>query len=889
MLNDIKYGDLFLRRVMRLIFLLSLFLSCEQGFAQSNLLDKQVDIGKNFDGSSEELINKVGNAAGVTISYSNKVYVHKRLKLPFRRGNLRQFLDAIFSRFPVEYIMRDNKIIVSAVATHSVRLGGYCRDALSGEMLIGANVYDTLLYAGCATNGYGFFSVSLPQGRAAIRASFVGYESEFREIDLRSDTIVEIRLTPALRIQDVNVVGEVPDADKSKMGMVDIPVEQVKGMPTLLGESDIIRAFQKTPGVQSGEEGYGGLSVRGGDVDQNIFLLDDVPLYSSTHLMGMFSVFNAEAVNSTQLYKGAFPARYGGRLSSVLDVKLREGDMEHFNGYANIGLLSSTIMLEGPIKKDKVSFITSARRTYFDVFSSQVQRGNDNRYSFFFYDISAKLNYRISPSNRLYISFFVGKDALINEYNFQNQSIRYGNNVERTVSNNDEQSVNWNNLVASARWNHLFGNALFANFAVSYSHYRFNYNLNNYMYLSNAVYESNQRYFNGITDIEAKADFNWYTPYVPGSVRFGVSGVRHYFYPGLTMSSSVVDNETINDGEEEEYEDKNSSTARNTYYCSEVHGYFEDEVRTGRLSFNAGVHFSTLLRDENSPYLCIEPRLTLGYDILQHWRMQFGFSHNTQFVQQLRLTTVASPADMWLPISSNCAPPRSHLYSVQSTIHWDSYSFVTELYYKDYVRKQTYKMMPTTAIMQEGDWDDIFCQGEGSARGLELFLHRKTGRLNGWAGYSLSHSYCTYPDVNGGRRYDADNDCRHSASLYACYKLNAKVDLSAAWSYHSGAPITIADSRYTILGDVGSQNSYAVEGERNAYRMRSSHSLNIGAVIHRQTENANHTFSFGIYNVYARQNPMFVYWKSSDDGSYRLRQFSLIAFPWPYIKYAIKF
>ncbi len=890
MLNDITYGDLFLRRVMRLFFLLLLSLVPREAEAQNNLLDTQIDLGERYEGSSKTLIDKVGAATGVTISYSNKVYVHQHVALSFRSGTLREFLDAIFSRFAVEYIIRDKKVIVSAMATRNSRLSGYCRDALTGEVLIGANVYDTLLMAGCATNGYGFFSVSLPHGRATLRASFVGYTPELRDVDLNSDTIIDIRLHPSILMKDINIVNSHSDADRAQMDFVDIPIEQVKAMPTLLGEADIIRTYQKTPGVQSGEEGFGGLSVRGGDADQNIYLLDDVPLYSATHLMGMFSVFNTEAVNSAQLYKGAFPARYGGRMSSVFDVKLREGDMQKFDGYANLGLLASTIMFEGPIVKDKVSFITSARRTYFDVYSSQMQRNNDNRYSFFFYDISAKLNYRVSPRDRLYVSFFVGKDELKNEYNFQNQIVTYGEKSSRTVANNDEQNVNWNNLVAAIRWNHLFGNSLFANVTAAYTHYRFNYNIENFKTLSNSIYENNQKYYNGITDVEAKADFNWYPNKLPGVIRFGVSGMSHLFFPGLTISTSIVDGEELANSAPDEEETEQEATAKNRLSRYEFHSYLEDDFRINKFSFNVGVHLSMLARQNQSHYLSVEPRAALSYDILPQWRVQLGYSHASQFVQQLRLISVASPADMWLPVSSQNPPPRARQWSLQSTIDLGSYySFTTELYYKDYIRKQTFKTMPTSLILSQNEWDNIFCSGSGVSKGLELFMHRKAQRLSGWIGYSFSHSYCSYNEINNGQRFDADNDCRHSVSIYGCYKISDRFDVSATWSYHSGAPVTIPDSRYTIKDADNDEYTFYIDGKRNAYRMSASHSLNIGANYKRQFSNTHHTLSFGVYNVYGRKNPMFTYWKANENGSYNLREFSLIAFPWPYVKYAIRF
>lgn len=854
--------------------------------AQTEILKKQISLSNGYAGPSDTLINRVSRLTGITISYSNKVYANQSLNITEHSLTLQDVLDKIFSRFPVEYLIRNNKVIVAPQKSRYYTISGYCKDALNSEVLIGANVYDTLLYIGQATNDYGFFSITLPEGHLGIRASFVGYKTSNIDVYLRCDTMMTIRLHPSILIKDINVVADESDLNRAKTSTVELPMEQIKGMPSLLGESDVIKALEWTPGVNGGEEGFGGMSVRGGNSDQNVVMLDDVPLYSPNHLAGLYSVFNSESVNNATLIKGGFPARYGGRLSSVLDVKMKEGNMQKFAGYVNIGLLASNATLEGPIIKDKMSFIVSARRTYFDIFSSQIQRNSDQKYAFNFYDIHAKLNYIITPKDRLYVGFFTGYDNLSYGYNYRDIKIEYTDNDERLISINDSQKVKWGNIVASARWNHVYGSTLFSNTSAAFSRYRFRNTLTNYS--DNDEMEFTNGYFSGINDASARMDFNWYTPFAPGAIRFGANITYHGFYPGVSVYATLTDE---NDSTLIETGKKNDKSI----YRFETHVYAEDEMMLGAISINAGLHLSSLKRPNQKPYVRLEPRLLIGYEVNRRLQLKVGYSDMTQFMQLLRMVSVASPADIWMPASTKMAIP--HAWQISGEVSMNigrQIYFSTEAYYKKYINQQTYKSSLLIESLMGDDWDNIYSSGNGYSRGLEFFIHRKSGRVTGWIGYSLSQSRSRFDGINGGKEIKADNDRTHSTSAYMSYKLNDIVDLNATWQYTTGSPTTISDARFTVLGENESY-TYPIEGERNAYRMPNSHTLNIGANIKRNSGKTERKLSFGIYNVYAHKNPMFVYWKQESPthdghpGTYKLKQFNLIAWPWPYLKYSIRF
>ncbi len=851
--------------------------------------------------STDSLLKIISSKSNITISYSNRVYANSTVSVERGETTLEVVLSLVFSRFPVEYIERGQKIIVAPKKANFYHVSGFVRDALTGEVLIGANVYDTTLYVGAVSNDYGFFSLNLPEGRLQLRSSFVGYRQLTQTLELQRDTFVNVRLSPSIMISEIEVASDVSKFSRAKTGTVDLPVEQVKNMPMLLGASDIIKALQMTPGVQCGEEGLGGMSVRGGSVDENIVLLDDVPLYSPNHLLGLFTVFNSEGINSATLIKSGFPARYGGRMSSVLDVKTNEGNLQNFSGYVNVSPLEASALLEGPIVDNKVSFTVSARRTYFDMFAAMFQRKNETKYNFYFYDITSKLNWIISSKDRIYVSFFTARDQFTNNYNYRDVAIDYGENDFRQVTIYDGQRVYWGNLLTSARWNHIFGNSLFMNMTASFSHYRFN-NKTTTNATDDATLQYDQRYYSGVNDFGAKADFHWYTPFMPSSVaggmilRFGASYTHLNFFPGITIyaTNETAETDSLSEKKSAKFASEVSvlNSARN-----EVHAYVEDEFSVGIFSANLGLHLSYFDRGSNNPYVRLEPRILLGVDPVKHVRINASYSDMSQSMQLLRMAQIESPADMWLPVSTSS--PLPHCWQLSGEViynFWKDFAISAEYYYKKVYNKQTYKSQAMLTLFASNDWETLYCSGEGKAQGLELFLHKKTGKISGWVGYTLSRSINRFEEIDDGRWYPSDFDHRHTASIFAMYKVREHIDISASWSYRTGAVFTLSTSRYTVENPDGTTHEFSIDGRHNAYQMSPSHMLNLGVNIRKSRPRTERVLSFGVYNVYGRKNPMFVYWaqNSTEAGeqqvqTYKLKQFSLVAWPWPYIKYSIKF
>ncbi len=861
-----------------------MFVQSSAGYGQESsapLLDAKLRFTNSVEASVEDVASTIYEQTGVTISYSSRTVTNTHVALSKGETTVREVLDKVFERFMVDYIVRDNKIIVAPQREKTFRVSGFCRDVVSGEALIGAAVYDTLLYIGAAANDYGFFSLKLPAGRATIRALYVGYRPQNITLDLTKDTLIDLRMTPALLIGEIDVVGDLAAVSEAQTGTISLPMDQVRQMPTIFGTSDIIRTLQMTTGVNSGEEGFGGMSVRGGSSDQNIVLLDDVPIYNPNHMLGFFTVFNSESVNSAALVKSGFPARYGGRMSSVLDVKTIEGNMEKYSGHVNVELMSSTALFSGPVIKDKMSFTISARRTYSDLLTSLIQRGRSTKYSFYFYDIMAKFNYIASPSDRLYLSFFTGKDDLSYDYNFRTIELNYSDDESRKVSINDGQSIYWGNTLVSARWNHIYGKALFSNTTVYYSRYRFNNKLESYStYDPSTQYDSH--YYSGINDLGVRIDFTWYPRSVLGTMRFGVNATQHWFNPGITLSTYKSAQENVTDSV--------TTTQRTTFHRAEAHAYIEEELKLGRLNANIGLHLS-LFDPPNSLFVCLAPRISLCVELTKRILLNASYSDMSQFLQLMRITSINTPADIWLPVSKHLDPPHSRQFALEAKwLFGKNFSLIAEAYYKNIKDMQSCSAEPTFDTLTEQDWEDLYTSGAGDMHGIEVFLHKKTGKLSGWLGYTLSKAENRFDGINDGRWYPSDYDHRHVVQVFSTYKFNDNVDLSASWSYKTGSYYTVSGGKYSIAMPDGNTYSFTVAGDRNNIKMSDSHILNVGMNIHHRKPKTERILSFGIYNVYSRKNPLFVYWTTNDDsGAQELKQFSLIAWPWPYIKFSIKF
>lgn len=886
--HSYRVGGLLLRIILTIVAVALLDTNkaaAQSGCASCDLLSRHVDLPEEYDGSRDSLLTIISERTGLTIAYSSRAVPPGNVRLRKGRRTLGQCLDATFSRYNVRYVRHPNgrggKIVVAADSIKMRHVSGVCRDALTGEVLIGAHTSDTLLRRATASNEYGFFSLSIPTGRATLRTSFVGYTPDLRTIDLRGDTSITIRLSPRIMLADIDVKADEED-EAATAGITEFKTEEIKSLPGLMGEVDLGRALKQTPGVKSGSEGFGGMSVRGGSQDQNNILLDDAPLFNANHALGFFSAFNSDAINSATLIKSGFPARYGGRMSSVLDIKTLDGNMNHFEGNANIGLMASSLLLQGPIKQDKASYLVSARRSYFDLFSNIVQTNEDNHYSYLFYDFHAKVNWRTRRAGHLRLSYFNSTDQITNDTNTGDEEISYGDKETRYILSGDENKTRWRTYLASLRWSRAFGASVFSNTTAWYSQYTFSSRQGEVSTVRGSGSRTGNEYRNGIRDAGLRADVSIY----PGlnalsSIRLGAWYEFKRYEPMIGIYATEQ-------GDTTQTRHERSSTTTDRH---EFHGYAESVFRAGSVWASAGAHFSLVSREESSPYLVGEPRLLIGWRVNEHVSLHAGYSLTTQFVYQMRMLSVATPSDIWLPVPRDGGPQRSSQTSVAA--RWkisDGLRLEVDAYYKLMRRLITYKSSSPYEFIRKADWENTAAAGRGYAQGIEIFLHGKKGRLRGWAGYSLSHSRCEFDEINDGKEFRADNDRLHTIQLFTSFDISKDVDISLSWTYGSGAPLTLPTQRYSVAG---SDDVYSVEPRRNSLKLPDEHQLNIGANMRFGNKRAGSQISFGVCNVYARQNPMFVYWKSEKeaDGStkFKLKKFSLLGFPCPYVKYSINF
>ena len=768
-------------------------------------------------------------------------------------------------------------------------ISGYLTDIENGEKLIGANIYDANTYIGTVTNSYGFFSLTLDEGDVLFTISYVGYTPYQKSIKLIKDTILNIEMTPNIEIEEVIVKGELTEGgvESSQMSVVNIPMKTIKNLPVLLGEPDIIKMVQLMPGVQSGSEGSSGMYVRGGGPDQNLILLDGVPVYNASHLFGFFSVFNTDAIQNVKLVKGGFPARYGGRLSSVLDISMKEGNTKEFHGAGSIGLISSKLMLEGPIG-DKISFVVTGRRTYIDLLSypflllEEKRQGYDNlKYGYFFHDFNGKINYRFSDKSRLYFSIYTGKDKFyaLEENTYKNEGEWNPDTGEFeggvTIHSKDDMEFWWGNITSALRWNYTINNKFFINTTATYSRYKI---------LTGVNSEVNKRvskmeYSSGISDWSGKVDFDYY-PTPNHSIKFGASDIYHGFNPGVYVSA---------------YNNTDSTTdeirlGNKQVYANEFAAYVEDDIRIGALlKMNIGVRWSGFSVN-NTFYNKFEPRLSMRYLVSEKLSIKAAYAEMNQYLNLLANSNIGLPFDLWVPATAKIKPQESKQIALGSVyaINKD-FDISVEGYYKNMHNIVEYAE-GASFLSLDDDWEDKVAQGEGWSYGVELLLMKKYGNTTGWIGYTLSKSERLFDRegemISFGKIFPYKFDRRHDISIVVSHKINDNVEVGATWVFGTGNATTLGYEKYpayyqsAIVEDINNYYSYNQSDityyeMRNNFRMPNYHRLDVGVNFHKQKKWGKRTWTFSIYNVYNRKNPFYLRFGRDENGDRALYQYSL--------------
>ena len=772
---------------------------------------------------------------------------------------------------------------------------GFVEDLSNGEKLLGANVYNSKTYSGSTTNNYGFYSLTQDAGNITVNYSFVGYQAISFTFNLKSDTLLNVELSPTVELDEVEIKanGIERQLESTQMSVTELSMKTVKKLPVFFGEIDILKTLQLLPGVQSGTEGTSGLYVRGGGPDENLILLDGVPVYNANHLFGFFSVFNADAINSVSLVKGGFPARYGGRLSSVLDIRMKEGNIKEFHGEGSVGLIASKLTLEGPIVKDKSSFIVSGRRTYIDllaypfmlIYSKSKTQGGSFTGGYYFYDLNGKVNYKFSEKSRLYLSAYMGKDKAYAKNKYESA----------LVKDDEEFKLKWGNITSSLRWNYIFSKKLFANTRVSYSRYNFlvgeSYDTKMDNYSENYAFT----YSSGIDDWAAAIDFD-FIPTPKHYIRFGVSNIYHTFNPGVNAYAV------------KETDNSNETTIDTTFgnskiYANEIDVYIEDDYSiSNRLKLNLGIHASGF-SVKGTFYTSFQPRAALRIIASEKLSLKASYAKMEQYIHLLSNTSIGMPTDLWVPVTDTVKPMKSQQVAVGAVYNLNNmFGISVEGYYKWMDDLITYK--PGASYLSSNDtWQQMITVGKGWSYGLEVLVRKEMGKLTGWIGYTLSWSWRQFEEVSP-EKYPYHYDRRHDVSIVLTYKLNDKVDFGATWVYGTGNAVTLPYDKYLALEDYsgylgsnGNGNLPYINNveERNNYRAPAYHRLDLGVNFHKKKKWGERTWSVGIYNAYFRQNSFFIYidydyehYNGTGDPEKVLKQVSL--FPGiPYVAYNFKF
>ncbi|MCR9055214.1 MAG: TonB-dependent receptor [Phaeodactylibacter xiamenensis] len=727
-----------------------------------------------------------------------------------------------------------------------VTISGTIKDGENGEDLIGATVAVPELGLGTSSNAYGFYSLSVPTGDTLkVVFSYVGFQSQAFTLLPRQDTTFNINLTTGVQLDEVVVKANSfqEQINSTEMSVEAITTREAKLVPVLLGESDILKTIQLKPGIPSGSEGRTGLFVRGGAQDQNLIVLDEAVVYNANHLFGFFSTFNTDAVKDLKIYKGGFPAEYGGRLSSVIDVKLKDGNNQKFAGSGGLGLISSRLTLEGPIQKDKSSFIVSGRRTYVDLLTRQVNRANEDNEDFspipdyYFYDLNAKVNFQLSDKDRLFLSGYFGRDV----FGFSSDFFNF--------------DFDWGNATGTARWNHVFNPKLFANTTFTYSDYQ--YNINNQITGFSFGLGSN------IADASLKTDF-FYAANNQHTIRFGAMATHHTFTVGRLQAGS--DDGVV------------SFSAGQEFQGVEFGAYVSDEMELSEaLSINAGLRFSGFNNDGKT-YVGLEPRVAARYKLSERWALKSSYARMYQYLHLIANAGVALPTDIWYPSTQRVQPQRSDQVATGASYLLGSQYFLNfELYYK-WLDNQL-QFVDGAQIFVNDELEDEFAVGEGRAYGMEFSIEKKEGRLTGWIGYTLAltrlQNFETL-DPNGRFAQESEGfgpfnpiyDRRHDISVVALYELSKRWTASATFVYGSGDLTWLPPGRFTFQDVPGAGFEAVVPDyrERNNFRLPAYHRLDLGLVYKFFPKWGESDLTLSVVNAYDRRNAFFIFFEPEFEG-----------------------
>jgi hypothetical protein len=761
----------------------------------------------------------------------------KRGKKP---GNAKRAHELISILFTLIFLT----LLDQAKAQDKFTFNGSVTAEKTGEKLIGASLFVTDQHVGTSSNEYGYFSLTLPKGKHTVRVSAIGFTEQTIAIDLDKNINQDIALAAVEKsLENVVVVSSSKNRSlfSAQMGVEKISMQDVKHLPVLLGEKDILKTMQLLPGVKSAGDGNSGFYVRGGAADQNLILLDAAPVYNPSHLLGFFSTFNADAIKDVSLYKGSAPASYGGRLSSVVDIKMADGNNKNFSASGGLGLISSRLKLEGPLQQETSSFLITARRTYADLFLKLSNDSSINRNKLYFYDLNVKLNYKLSAKDQLFIAGYFGRDAMT----LQN---RYG--------------MNWGNGTGTVRWNHIYTPKLFSNTTLIFSNYNYE--------LFSRTENNDYTIFSQIRDWNLKQDFQWYIN-PKNTIQFGVHSNYHIIRPGEVTASekSGIGNKEL----QKKYTWENAAFVSHNWKPADkiniTYGVRLSAFHVlGGSDFyqlnNEGDVTDTISYAKNAfvkTYLNPEPRIGISYKINGLTSVKLSYTRNVQHLHLLTNSTSSAPTDKWVANTNNIKPELADQFAIgfYKDIKDRSYELSIETYYKDMQNQIDYKNGANIYTNNAIESQLLF--GKGRAYGLEAQLKKKQGKLTGWISYTLSKTERKIDGINNNQWYNARQDRTHDIAIVATYQLTDKWTLSGSWVYYTGDAVTFPAGKYTVDG-----STVFYYTERNAHRMPDYHRLDLGATVQLKKKGRfSSELSIGLYNAYGRENAYSIEFRDSKD------------------------
>ncbi|MFY0600025.1 MAG: TonB-dependent receptor plug domain-containing protein [Cyclobacteriaceae bacterium] len=823
-----------------------------------------------------DLIERIEKETDFSFSYADKLKDHPiEIAQNVDLNNLQSLISQLEIQ-GVKVVKKGNLIIFKKgkkpqVTKSAIQVSGYVRDAKSGESLIGAHVIDLATGKGVSTNVFGFFSLSVNGDSISVR--YLGYEQQNQSIAHYKDDLVVNLAESQQQLSEVVITDFAEIQEVNQMSSFKMSPDQIKAMPVFMGEADVLKSLQLLPGVQAGNEGSSGLYVRGGGPDQNLILLDGVPVYNANHLFGFFSVFNPDAINSVELIKGGFPARYGGRLSSVIDIQMKEGNLNKFEGEGSIGLIASKLTVGGPIKKGKTSYMVSARRTYLDLFTVPIAKAGDASQfgGYHFWDINGKINHIFSPKDRLYFSFYSGKDKFF-------QVIK--NDNTEGINEKENSDLQWGNITSALRWNHRFSDKLFSNVTGIMARYNFDLStVIDYQYSNDFdfpdIYRENS-YLSNVSDLGLKWDFNYYASN-SHQIRFGANYAHHTLKPGKSQFKSHLETDT--------------TFGASKIMLHELSAYAEDDISITPLTqLNVGVHFSGATSEQRF-YTSWQPRLSLNQKLSNTVSLKASYSRMAQYIHLLVNSGIGLPTDLWVPSTDKVKPQLSDQIALGVATTYRKLEVSIEGYYKQMDNLVEYKD-GAGFLDITNEWENKLEFGKGTSYGVEFFLQKKSGKSTGWIGYTWSKSRRDFTNLNFGKKFPYRYDRRHDASIVYNLNLNKKIDIGAVWVFGTGNAVTLPTSTYPKATWSASGPNYDATSKnypgRNSTRMRSYHRLDLSISFKKTTKWGERKWVFGTYNTYSRLNPTFISFNDDDPQDKKFTQFSL--FPLiPNVSYQFKF